>query len=115
MNFDFYTIVTIIAILLLIISFVTLGVIITNTSSTVIFPPLNSINPCPDFWTLSEDGKDCVRNESINQGNDNENNTVPPQIPKFNPSKMCDNYKTIKTHNIYWDGLSNTNSCSLSK
>ena len=110
MNFDFYTIVTIIAILLLIISFVTLGVIITNSSSNIVFPPLNGINPCPDFWTLS--GENCLTNQN-NKGSNNGNISAPTAVPKFNPSKMCDNYTSIKTHNIYWDGLTNTNSCKL--
>lgn len=108
MNFDFYTVVSIIAILLLIISLVTLGVIITNGSTSGVFPPVNGISACPDFWTLSSSGS-CQPN-----GQNTGTSSAPTSVPTLNPSKICDSYKISKMYNIFWDGVWNNNKCTLS-
>ena len=51
---DFYTIVLIIAIILLILALTGLSLMLTQVGSTKAFPPI--INTCPDGWTASTDG-----------------------------------------------------------
>jgi len=98
---DFYTIVSISAILLLIISLTTIGVIITNSISTKTFP--SYVNPCPDYWTLSEDNTKCIRN-NINLG------TTSTDL-------ILEKYNTLDTkcgwasnYGVKWDGITNNNS-----
>jgi hypothetical protein len=100
---DFYTIVSISAILLLIISLTTIGVVITNSMSTKTFP--SYINPCPDYWTLSADNTKCIRN-NINVGTTN-----------MKQDLVLSKYATLEqkcgwssNYNVKWDGITNNNS-----
>jgi len=104
--FDFYTIVTICAILLLIISLVTIGVIITQSSSTASFPSFQT--NCPDYWTSSIDGKTCTAPSSgINIGS-------PTVGPTYKPTDLCTSFNWAHKNNIIWDSVSNTNNCKIS-
>jgi hypothetical protein len=123
---SFYTIVIIIAVILLIGALSVIGITLTKNKQTNAFPEYQE--NCPDFWTLN--GTICSPNAS---------NTPPPS--KFvgikpsvnhtgvmisndkksivsldtNPdnwSSICDKYKWSNLNGILWDGVSNINTCA---
>jgi len=106
MTFDFYTIVIICAIILLIISLATIGVIIVNGKSSIVFP--STKNSCPDYWTLSNDKKTC-------QAPSNRVNMGYPTVPSTYTidTDTCKNFKWAFDNKILWDGVSNINNCKL--
>jgi hypothetical protein len=82
----FYIIVTVIAIILLILILTIIGVAMKYQDKATVFPPV--ANDCPDFWTISSDGKSCTipTKDKKNVGtlykkldsNDNENIKIKP-------------------------------------
>jgi len=101
---DFYTIVIISAIVLLIISLTAIGVIVTNTNSSAKFP--TSYSTCPDYWSIDPSGN-CKSNGTSNTNNG-------PQIYKPDPD-LCKNFNWAYKNKISWDGVINTNSCKITK
>jgi hypothetical protein len=98
---DFYTIVIIISVVLLILSLTAIGLLVTNASSTAKFP--ESYNSCPDYWSF--DGTFCKPNKGINIG-------TLSNPSAYTPSKdICVNRTWSNDNKISWDGVSNTNSC----
>jgi hypothetical protein len=97
---DFYTIVIIIAVVLLILSLTFIGIIINNANASAKFP--GSYNTCPDYWSF--DGKKCSSNGL------NTNNGFTSYTPD---SDLCKNFNWAYKNQISWDGVVNTNSCKL--
>jgi hypothetical protein len=95
---DFFTILTVGAILLLIILFTTMIVVIYNSTSTAIFPQIP--NTCPDYWTFN--GSTC---------NASSMNTKPSLSPYTPDKDICKNNDWAQKNNILWDGVSNYNNC----
>jgi len=96
---DFYKLVIIIAIVILIISLAGVSSLIVYGSSKSPYPPYQS--QCPDYWTWN--GTKCNvtnQNKGIFKQND------------YTPSDLCSNYNWAKQYNIMWDGVSNTNQCA---
>jgi hypothetical protein len=54
----YYTIVTVIAIIFLILILTIIGVAMRYQDKNTVFPPV--ANDCPDFWTIASDGKSCA-------------------------------------------------------
>ena len=90
---DFYTIVTICAILLLIIALTTLGVVISYSTSTQEFPKFK--NPCPDYWRLDGNNNKCISN-GINNGVLDTTSTS----AKFRSSREGNNNRKSRDNNI---------------
>jgi hypothetical protein len=101
---DFYTIVSIVAILLLIISLTTVGVIMTQSNSNATFPSFQ--NPCPDYWTYNSVSDTCSMNGNTNMGSFR---TTPTPVSSASSKNLCQSLSWSKTNNILWDGVSNTN------
>lgn len=129
----YYTIVLIIAILLLIGSLSVVGVMITSGSNKKAFPEFQ--NTCPDFWTHIKDSDNNIVCKPPTSGI----NTVTPILsdtPPFahagvdigkntdgksiitginlnssNWISLCDKANWAKTNKITWDGVTNTNEC----
>jgi hypothetical protein len=124
----YYTIVLVIAVVLLIIALTIVGMTITANKKQA-FPDFK--NTCPDYWTLS-DGNICTPPE------DNINLPLPAKfsggeksavkhagvhldshntyiqymdVGTTNWSGLCDKSHWSKMTGILWDGVSNTNSC----
>jgi len=108
---DFYTITTISAILLLIISLTTIGVVISNSISSEEFPKFH--NPCPDYWTYSSSPElgDFCNSNGINS---------PVGVPtafrinntkELNNTRLQNNCNYAKSNLLQWDGVSNYNKC----
>ena len=124
----YYTIVLIIAIVVLISSLSIVGVMMTTGSNKIDFPEFQ--NTCPDYWTL--DGTICkppiskinVPNSAAFAGSSPSvahagvviNQGPPPSITSLdlttsNWTSICDKSSWAKMNGIVWDGVSNTNQC----
>jgi hypothetical protein len=97
---DFYTIVIIVAVVLLIISLTFIGLLITHVNSTSKYPA--SYSTCPDYWSF--DGNKC------NSNGLNTNNGLSSYTPDID---LCKNFNWAYNNKISWDGVINTNSCKL--
>uniref|UniRef100_A0A6C0I005 CPW-WPC domain-containing protein n=1 Tax=viral metagenome TaxID=1070528 RepID=A0A6C0I005_9ZZZZ len=98
---DFYTIVIIVAVVLLIVSLTAIGLLITKTNSNAKFP--GSYSSCPDYWSF--DGKKCSAN-GINTNNGKYTSYEPD-------SDLCKNFNWAYKNKISWDGVINANSCKI--
>ena len=134
--FSFYTIVTIIAIVLLIIALTIIGLSIKNNVRTNKFPDYQYT--CPDFWNLSSDSKICMAPPNVNNpqvqttsgGYPNKYslrpdgqrldgvrlNTEGDRIVSIDISSeiwpsTCSKVKWSKTNKILWDGITQSNEC----
>jgi len=101
---DFYTIVIIIAVVLLILSLTAIGLIVTNANSTAKFPA--SYSSCPDYWRYNATDGTCSSINNINIGNPINGSYIYSLTPK---KDVCENKRSIDRRNISWDGISNSN------
>ena len=118
---DFYTIISIVAIVLLIISLTLFGVYF-NTISVKPFP--GSQDMCPKLWTTDTSGN-CKNpiDTSLNRLTSFPQLTPGLVSDGFNPNDskwetydgaknaICGKKKWANTNNISWNGISNYNSC----
>lgn len=108
----FYKVVLTVAIIALIIVLIVVGVAVSNSSKTKVFPP--TALKCPDYWTYDTNG--CTPG-AINIGDDNLSDTVNFDDPNWRDnnyvglSETCARKKWADTKGIIWDGISNYNSC----
>ena len=117
----YYIIVLIIATILLIFGLTVVGIAMTKSGNKANFPDFQ--NTCPDFWTLS--GSVCsppVSGINVPKGtkpvlqhtgvtlDNNEISAI--DIGSSNWTSICDKSSWANTNKIYWDGVSNNNSCS---
>jgi hypothetical protein len=98
---DFYKLVVIIAIVILVIALASVVTLFTYGSAKQSYPPYQ--NQCPDYWTWNGTSKTCNSTSNKNIGTYSKNS--------YSPSDLCSNYNWAKTNNIMWDGVSNTNKC----
>ena len=99
---DFYKLVVIIAIVLLIISLAAFGTVFTYGVTDGIFPSYKY--KCPDYW--SWDGSSC-NSSSTMRANLGNSGSITSYTPK---DSVCENKKWAKQNGILWDGVSNTSS-----
>jgi hypothetical protein len=122
----FYTIVLVIAIIILIIALTVVGTTITGNLKNNPFPEFQ--NTCPDFW--STNGTVCSPPaDGINTPGPDKFKGVQPRVKHagvsvsgnkintldnggINWTSVCDKASWSKTNGIYWDGVTNNNSCS---
>jgi len=100
---DFYSIILIIASVILVIALAGIGIAVTNGTYNASFP--SYINPCPDFWETTKNpggGYTCNANteDARNKGSSN--------ISTYTTTgDLCTDYKWANNNNILWDGISN--------
>jgi hypothetical protein len=122
----FYTIVLIIAIVILIGALTVVGITITNKVKNNMFPDYQ--NTCPDFWTLN--GTICSPPvDGINTPSPDKFEGIQPSIQHAgvsisdgtitgldigakNWTSVCDKTSWANMNGVYWDGVANNNSCS---
>jgi hypothetical protein len=121
---SFYTIVIIIAIVILVIALTIVGVTLANKKNTAPFPDYQ--NTCPDFWTLDTNGTTCkIPTSSINTpapnkaliaikhdgvtSQDNIISSIDVSDDKW--VSVCDKSSWAKKAGILWDGVTNNNTC----
>lgn len=109
---NFYKLIAVITIILLIISLAFIGVAMYNSSNKVLFPP--NIGNCPDFYkpTDSTNIYKCTRMYNSNNQSDtckefdgtDENYKNPGMGPS---SGLCEKKKWAQGCNVSWDGITN--------
>ena len=133
MDFSFYTTVSVVAFVVLMIVLVILGIVIAYPShNTAPFPP--TTNTCPDYWTTGSlslkqnrcymprcgvnTGGLCDHNGKVYTGNDyvhkDDKGLYYIDVSKSlstNPLPFCSFNDWATLHNISWNGVSNTNQC----
>ena len=105
---NFYKIICIIAIIILIVSLAGVGVALQNSTKDVIYPP--NISKCPDFYTYNEvSGCTTIYKNS----NDSDcNNVYFTDITYNNPgmgktSGLCKKKEWAQSCGVNWDGITN--------
>jgi hypothetical protein len=103
--FSFYTTVTIIAIVLLVMALTIIGISIKKNSRTNTFPDYQY--SCPDFWTLSDDNKTCMAPPGINnptiatlKPKKPENEQLFPNMNSIRPDPDSPAIKELKTKGL---------------
>jgi hypothetical protein len=125
MNFGFYNIVLIVAVVLLILTLTYIGVKIVYKKDTAVFPPV--VSTCPDYWTQTAD-QGCIIPGA--GGKNLPNSTIAANTPgiyidpvtgnqsiKFTDPKWsktalsttCAQQAWANTYGITWDGVTNYN------
>lgn len=114
MSFNFYNIVLITAVIILILVLTYIGIQMYRKSTTDIFPPV--VAACPDVWEQTPDGKYCrIPNASQSSltapGMDATNGTIDFKDPKWSvkQSAICAQREWANKNGIVWDGVSNYN------
>ena len=126
---SFYSIVLIVAFIILLLTLVAVGIMLQNQDKNKAFP--TQMSPCPDGWGVSDTGA-CVQPDNITTidlavRNDNSNDTDianwitandadgNPIQGNFKPKEsatVCDKKAWANENKVHWDGVSNYNSCS---
>jgi hypothetical protein len=98
---DFYAIIILSMIVILIVSLATFGYVLYEGASNAKFPPY--FDKCPDYWTWDESGTQCLSDQK---------NTGINNVRVYKPNAdFCTNHKWAKDNRIQWDGIINTNEC----
>jgi hypothetical protein len=121
----FYTIVLIIAIVILIGALTVVGITITSQVKNNPFPDFQ--NTCPDFWSLN--GSMCSPPvDGINTPGPDKFTGIQPNVQHagvtvsngaiksldiggVNWTSVCDKSSWANMNGIYWDGVTNNNAC----
>jgi hypothetical protein len=128
----YYTIVVIIAIILLIGGLTAVGITLTNNMNNIPFPDYQ--NTCPDYWTVSTSGngnnicnppmsginlpisakfqgdKPSVNHKGVKM-NSSGTKIEYIDINSSNWYSLCDKRDWANNNGILWDGILNNNSC----
>jgi hypothetical protein len=131
----YYTIVIIIAIILLIGSLSVIGVMMTSSSNKKAFPDFQNV--CPDYWTMSATNNATIcmppisginiPNEAVYSGSKptidhsgvtwikktdkNKGAVTQIDLSTSNWMSVCDKKSWANANAIVWDGVSNNNGC----
>lgn len=108
---NFYKIIPIIAIVLLLICLSAVGVALNYTSQDVVFPP--NISDCPDFF-VKNNNNECVNKKNLGKDDpqkctdvdfDSEDKYKNPGMGKL--SGICEKKKWANDCKVNWDGVTN--------
>jgi hypothetical protein len=105
---EYYAILIITALIILIATLVYLGVKMTNSTNVVPYPPI--AYACPDYWTSDSDGN-CIAN-NVNVGGLYTGYTMKPdKISYTGLNAICSKQKWAQNNNVVWSGISEYNLC----
>lgn len=126
---SYYTIVIIIAIILLVVALTMVGLTLNKKNNKNPFPSYQ--NSCPDAWTI-ENGL-CTPNNGINvpkvnkytatklghpgvtlDNLENPTKIVSLDLSGNNWTSICDKHAWANANGILWDGIANNNTCITS-
>lgn len=126
---SFYSIVLIVAFIILLLTLVAVGIMLQNQDKNKAFP--TQMSPCPDGWGVSDTGA-CVqpvgsntidltdREDKSNDidktnwitANDADDKPISGNFIPLDSATVCDKKAWANKYNVNWDGVSNYNSCS---
>ena len=114
---SFYSIVLIVAFIILLLTLVAVGIMLQNQDKNKAFP--TQMSPCPDGWGVSDTGACVQPDNGINMGNSidtsSEKSIWVADGTDYKPKEsatVCDKKAWANENKVYWDGVSNYNSCS---
>jgi hypothetical protein len=110
METSFQKIVFIIATIFLTLFLVLIGLTLTNSSSSIGWPPI--VGNCPDYWVdLSGNGSQCLNSQSLGtcaayKPTKNNQNTMNFNQPPFiGTNGNCAKYRWAQKCKLSWDGI----------
>ena len=129
---SFYSIVLIVAFIILLLTLVAVGIMLQNQDKNKAFP--TQMSPCPDGWGVSGTGA-CVQPDNgsnigtidLSDSDDNSNdidkanwitandadgNVISGNFIPLDSATVCDKKAWANKYKVIWDGVSNYNSCS---
>lgn len=105
---EYYAILIVVALVILIGSLVFIGVKMSTTASIAPYPPV--AYACPDYWSTDSNGK-CIAG-NVNVGGLYSGYSMDPgSISYKGLSPICSKQKWSKTNNVVWSGVSEYNQC----
>ena len=103
---NFQKMVLSIASFLLLVMLVFIGYVISKGQSEKKFPPV--VPKCPDYWTISDDGKGCVYTLGLGCCNSESTVIIDDPARDWNGSSGLKNKcEWAKGCNLTWDGITN--------
>ena len=103
---QFQKLVLSIASFLLVIMLVAIGYVIYKGQSTRKFPPV--VPKCPDYWTISEDGKECINTLGLGSCSSESSIVIDdPSRDWAGSSGLKNKGEWAKSCNLTWDGITN--------
>lgn len=109
---NFYKLISLIALVILIICLSSVGAALHYTNQKVIFPP--NISKCPDNYVYDNDSKNCKNMNQMITGSECNNPNFDAdkyQQPGSGPnSGLCAKKKWAQNCEVNWDGLTNNRS-----
>lgn len=121
---SFYSMVLVIAFILLLLALIAIGIMLQKQGDKVAFPSQKS--PCPDGWGVKEDGHceapstnshpnyptiAASSNLTDTMSSDWTNKSGTSDWKPKDSSTICDLRDWTIAHSVQWDGVSNYNSC----
>ena len=114
---SFYSIVLIVAFIILLLTLVAVGIMLQNQDKNKAFP--TQMSPCPDGWGVSDTGACVQPDNGSNMGNSidtsSEKSIWVADGTDYKPKEsatVCDKKAWANDNKVSWDGVSNYNSCS---
>ncbi len=123
----YYTIVLVIAVILLIVGLVFVGILLKNGMNKQIFPDYQYV--CPDYWIANGDicyppksninmptpdkfsgASPSIQHLGVNMNNE-KTAVTSIHVGEINWMGLCDKASWAKKNGIFWDGVANTNQC----
>jgi hypothetical protein len=122
----YYTIVLVIAVILLVVALIFVGIMLTTRGKNIPYPDYQ--NACPDFWSV--DGSICkppqtdvntpspdkfigstplIKHDGVKLDG---KKVVSIDTSADNWANLCSKTSWAKSNGIFWDGVANTNQCS---
>lgn len=118
----FQRIISIIAIVILIICLVIIGITLSRSNKTQVWPPM--VGDCPDYWIdASGNGAKCVNSKDLgtckaNLGADGHSTMDFTVAPYVGSNGLCAKYTWANACGLTWDGITygnNGNPCDTTK
>lgn len=108
MELSFQKIILTLAIIGLIILLIVIGVSLSKSTSTMVWPPI--VGACPDYWVdLKGDGEACYNTKSLGKCNlpsKGDKNPMNFDVSPFNAENgTCSKYTWATRCGVTWDGI----------
>ena len=111
---NFYKLISLIALVILIVSLASIGAALQYTSSKVGFPP--HISDCPDYYVKNSDTGNCEGADGLLSSTDTDCLNVDFSDASYNVpgtgrhSGICKKKKWAQSCGVNWDGVTNVSS-----
>ena len=111
----FQRIISIIAIVILIICLVIIGITLSRSNKTQVWPPM--VGDCPDYWVdTSGNGGNCVNSKGLGTCSASGSSMNFTAAPYVGSNGLCSKYNWATKCGLTWDGITSgvSNPCDSS-